>query len=33
MPLDTWFPLAIYYADLPEAAQHTEALAEAILEL
>ena len=25
MPLDTWFPLALYYADLPEAAQHTQA--------
>lgn len=33
MPIDTWFPLAIYYVDLPEASQHREALTEAVLRL
>jgi uncharacterized protein (TIGR02466 family) len=33
MPIDTWFPLAIYYEDLPAAAQHQETLLKAILEL
>lgn len=33
MPLDTWFPLAVYYSDLPAAAQHKAALTEAILDL
>jgi len=33
MPIDTWFPLAIYYEDLPNAAQHQPALLTAILQL
>ncbi len=33
MPLDTWFPLAIYYEDLPEARQHKAALIDAVLQL
>lgn len=33
MPIDTWFPLAIYYEDLPEAAHHQTALLEAIQQL
>ncbi|NEP18869.1 MAG: hypothetical protein F6J97_18545, partial [Leptolyngbya sp. SIO4C1] len=33
MPIDTWFPLAIYYEDLPEADQHRAALLEAVLQL
>jgi len=33
MPIDTWFPLAIYYADLPAAAQHQDSLLTAILQL
>jgi uncharacterized protein (TIGR02466 family) len=33
MPIDTWFPLAIYFEDLPEAPQHQKALLTAILEL
>jgi uncharacterized protein (TIGR02466 family) len=33
MPVDTWFPLAIYYEDLPDAAQHREALIKAVLAL
>lgn len=33
MPTDTWFPLAVYYEDLPEAAQHRQALLSAALEL
>lgn len=33
MALDTWFPLAIYHEDLPDAAQHQAALVEAILAL
>ena len=30
MPVDVWFPLAIYYADLPGAAEHKERLQSAI---
>jgi uncharacterized protein (TIGR02466 family) len=33
MPVDTWFPLAVYWADLPDAPQHQPALVEAILAL
>lgn len=33
MPIDTWFPLAVYYEDLPEAAEHKESLLKAILQL
>ncbi|MEM8808846.1 MAG: hypothetical protein AAGF01_22740, partial [Cyanobacteria bacterium P01_G01_bin.38] len=33
MPLDTWFPLAIYYDDLPDAAQHKASLLKAVLDL
>jgi len=33
MPIDTWFPLAIYYEDLPEASQHKATLLTAILQL
>lgn len=33
MPIDTWFPLAIYYEDLPDAPQHKQAMLAAILEL
>lgn len=33
MPIDTWFPLAIYYEDLPDAAQHKATLVAAILQL
>jgi uncharacterized protein (TIGR02466 family) len=33
MPIDTWFPLAIYYEDLPDAAQHKQSLVEAVLQL
>lgn len=33
MPIDTWFPLAIYYEDLPEAIQHKAGLLRTILEL
>lgn len=33
MPIDTWFPLAVYYDDLPQAAQHRQALLTAILQL
>jgi len=33
MPIDTWFPLAIYYADLPDAAPHQQALLTTILQL
>ncbi len=33
MPIDTWFPLAIYYADLEDAADHRQALLEAVLQL
>ena len=33
MPLETWFPLAIYYEDLPEASHHKTALLEAVADL
>jgi uncharacterized protein (TIGR02466 family) len=33
MAIETWFPLAIYYADLPDAVQHRSAMLEAILAL
>jgi len=33
MPVDTWFPLAIYYEDLPDASHHREGLIEAVLAL
>jgi len=33
MPIDTWFPLAIYYEDLPTADQHRNTLLQTILEL
>ncbi len=33
MPIDTWFPLAIYCEDLPDAPQHREALIHAVLAL
>lgn len=33
MPIDTWFPLAIYYEDLPDAAAHRTELLEAVLQL
>ncbi len=33
MPIETWFPLAIYYADLEDAATHQQDLVEAVLQL
>lgn len=33
MPIDTWFPLAIYFEDLPEAPQHRQPLLAAIAQL
>ncbi|MBE9065746.1 hypothetical protein IQ260_03670 [Leptolyngbya cf. ectocarpi LEGE 11479] len=33
MPVDTWFPLAIYYEDLPEATAHKKQLIDAALQL
>ncbi|MBE9140100.1 hypothetical protein IQ254_23370 [Nodosilinea sp. LEGE 07088] len=33
MPLDTWFPLAVYYHDLSDSALHKAALTKAILDL
>lgn len=33
MPVDTWFPLAVYYEDLPDAKAHREYLTTAILQL
>jgi uncharacterized protein (TIGR02466 family) len=33
MPIDTWFPLAIYYDDLPEASDHKAALLAAVHQL
>jgi hypothetical protein len=33
MPIETFFPLAIYYEDLPEAAQHQQQLLETVLQL
>ncbi|MEM0978842.1 MAG: TIGR02466 family protein [Cyanobacteria bacterium P01_H01_bin.58] len=32
MPVDTWFPLAIYYEDLPDAQAHRASLLAAVLE-
>jgi uncharacterized protein (TIGR02466 family) len=33
MPIETWFPLAIYYEDLADAPDHREALLATVLEL
>ena len=33
MPVDTWFPLAVYYEDLPEAIAHKKQLIDAALQL
>ncbi len=33
MPIETWFPLAIYFDDLADAPQHRQALLEAVLQL
>jgi hypothetical protein len=33
MPIDTWFPLAVYYEDLPAASHHKQALMDAVLQL
>lgn len=33
MPIETWFPLAIYYEDLSDAAQHQSSLLATILQL
>lgn len=33
MPIETWFPLAIYYEDLPDASKHQQSLIEAVLKL
>jgi uncharacterized protein (TIGR02466 family) len=33
MAIETWFPLAIYYEDLPEAPKHQQALLEAVMRL
>ncbi|MEL6136504.1 MAG: TIGR02466 family protein [Cyanobacteria bacterium J06628_6] len=33
MPLDTWFPLAVYYEDLPESSQHQADLLAAVEQL
>lgn len=33
MPIDTWFPLGIYYEDLPEAPYHKQSLLDAIFQL
>jgi hypothetical protein len=33
MPIETWFPLAIYYEDLAEAPDHKEDLLATVLEL
>ncbi|MBO1350247.1 MAG: hypothetical protein EBE86_024020 [Hormoscilla sp. GUM202] len=33
MPIETWFPLAIYYTDLPDAAAHRDSLLGAVLAL
>ncbi len=33
MAIETWFPLAIYYEDLPDAAVHNPAMLETILDL
>ena len=33
MPIEPWFPLAIYYTDVEDAANHKESLVSAVLEL
>ena len=33
MPIDTWFPLAVYYEDLPDADQHKQSLIDTVLQL
>ena len=33
MPIETWFPLAIYYEDFPDAPKHQQSLIEAVLQL
>ncbi|MCY7367251.1 MAG: hypothetical protein LH474_03775, partial [Chamaesiphon sp.] len=33
MPIETCFPLAIYYEDLPDASQHQQGLIDAVLQL
>jgi uncharacterized protein (TIGR02466 family) len=33
MPIETWFPLAIYYDDLPDAAKHQQQLLATVLQL
>jgi uncharacterized protein (TIGR02466 family) len=33
MPIETWFPLAIYYADLEDASAHQQKLEEVVLQL
>ena len=33
MPIETWFPLAIYYEDLPDAPKHQHELLAAVLQL
>ena len=33
MPIEPWFPLAVYYADIDNAAAHKESLVSTILEL
>lgn len=33
MPIETWFPLAIYYDDLPDASEHQQALLDAVMQL
>ncbi|MCU0548303.1 MAG: TIGR02466 family protein [Leptolyngbya sp. Prado105] len=33
MPIETWFPLAIYYEDLPDAIEHRSQLIDAVLKL
>ena len=33
MAIETWFPLAIYYDDLPNAAKHQQALLDAVIQL
>jgi uncharacterized protein (TIGR02466 family) len=33
MPIEAWFPLAVYYEDLAEAAEHRQTLLETVLQL
>ena len=33
MPIETWFPLAIYYADLEDASEHQQELVDVVLQL